>query len=70
MHHHHQTIVIHGSTRRLTLGAEKGCETADFVGALRQMCVTPAETSHHDATTKKLGRVTDVLFGDLLRSKV
>lgn len=30
-----------GSTRQLTLGADKGYDSADFVGALRQACVTP-----------------------------
>ena len=30
-----------GSTRRLTLGADKGYDTADFVADLRAMCVTP-----------------------------
>jgi len=30
-----------GSTRRLTLGADKGYDCADFVKALRQACVTP-----------------------------
>jgi len=30
-----------GSTRRLTLGADKGYDTKSFVGELRRMCVTP-----------------------------
>ncbi len=30
-----------GSERRLTVGADKAYDTADFVTALRQMCVTP-----------------------------
>ena len=30
-----------GSTRRLTLGADKGYDSADFVAALRRMVVTP-----------------------------
>ena len=30
-----------GSTRRLTLGADKGYDSADFVSDLRQACVTP-----------------------------
>ena len=30
-----------GSTRRLTLGADKGYDIADHVEELRQMCVTP-----------------------------
>jgi IS5 family transposase len=30
-----------GSTRQLTLGADKGYDSADFVRDLRQACVTP-----------------------------
>ncbi len=30
-----------GSTRRITLGADKGYDSADFVADLRRMCVTP-----------------------------
>ena len=30
-----------GSTRRITLGADKGYDTTDFVADLRRMCVTP-----------------------------
>lgn len=30
-----------GSTRRITLGADKGYDAAEFVGTLRTMCVTP-----------------------------
>ena len=30
-----------GSTRRLTLGADKGYDAAEFVSGLRQACVTP-----------------------------
>ena len=30
-----------GSTRRLTLGADKGYDTAEFIADLRQACVTP-----------------------------
>ena len=56
-----------GSTRRLTLGADKGCDSADFVAdfvaELRQACVTPdvarkrrhsaidARTTHHAGYT-------------------
>lgn len=40
-----------GSTRRLTLGADKGYDSADFVGALRRMVVTPhvAQKARHSA---------------------
>jgi transposase len=40
-----------GSTRRLTLGADKGYDSADFVTDLRQACVTPhvAQKARHSA---------------------
>ena len=40
-----------GSTRRLTLGADKAFDTADFVADLRAACVTPhvAQKSRHSA---------------------
>jgi len=40
-----------GSTRRLTLAADRGYDTADFVAELRQMVVTPhvAQKSRHSA---------------------
>ena len=40
-----------GSTRRLTLGADKGYDSADFVAALRRMVVTPhvAQKVRHSA---------------------
>lgn len=40
-----------GSTRRLTLGADKGYDSADFVAALRRMIVTPhvAQKARHSA---------------------
>ena len=40
-----------GSTRRLTLGADKGYDSADFVADLRRMVVTPhvAQKSRHSA---------------------
>ena len=40
-----------GSTRRLTLGADKAFDTADFVADLRAACVTPhvARKSRHSA---------------------
>ena len=40
-----------GSTRRITLGADKGYDAACFVGELRQMVVTP-HIARHDAPTK------------------
>ena len=50
-----------GSTRRLTLGADKGYDSADFVADLRRMVVTPhvAQKARHSAidgrTTRHLG---------------
>jgi transposase len=50
-----------GSTRRLTLGADKGYDSADFVADLRQACVTPhvAQKPRHSAidgrTTRHVG---------------
>ncbi|WP_425496112.1 transposase, partial [Paracoccus aestuariivivens] len=40
---HHGSMHRHspGSTRRLTLGADKAYDTAGFVAACRQACVTP-----------------------------
>jgi IS5 family transposase len=40
-----------GSTRRLTLGADKGYDSAGFVRDLRQACVTPhvARKARHSA---------------------
>ena len=52
-----------GSTRRLTLGADKGYDSADFVRDLRQACVTPhvAQKARHSAidgrTTRHPGYV-------------
>jgi transposase len=47
-----------GSTRRITLGADKGYDAAEFVSDLRTMCVTPhiaakAKTSAVDARTTR-----------------
>jgi transposase len=50
-----------GSTRRLTLGADKGYDAAEFVADLRQACVTPhvAQKSRYSAidgrTTRHAG---------------
>lgn len=40
-----------GSTRRLTLAADKGYDASGFVSELRQMCVTP-HIARHDGVTK------------------
>jgi transposase len=53
-----------GSTRRITLGADKGYDDRGFVGKLRQMCVTPhvAAKARHSAidarTTRHAGYAT------------
>ena len=50
-----------GSTRRLTLGADKGYDSTDFLAELRQACVTPhvARKLRHSAmyarTTRNAG---------------
>lgn len=50
-----------GSTRRLTLGADKGYDAGGFVAELRRMCVTPhvAQKSRYSAidgrTTRHAG---------------
>ena len=40
-----------GSTRRLTVGADKGFDSADFVAKMRRACVTPhvAQKARHSA---------------------
>lgn len=47
-----------GSTRQLTLGADKGYDSADFVRDLRQACVTPhvAQKSRHSAIDGRTSR--------------
>ena len=47
-----------GSTRRLTLGADKGYDSADFVSDLRQACVTPhvAQKSRYSAIDRRTTR--------------
>ncbi|PZX47522.1 DDE family transposase, partial [Cereibacter changlensis] len=55
-----------GSTRRLTLGADKGFDAAEFVADLRQACVTPhvAQKSRHSVidgrTTRHEGYVLSI----------
>lgn len=47
-----------GSTRRLTLGADKGYDAAGFVADLRKACVTPhvAQKSRHSAVDSRTTR--------------
>jgi transposase len=44
-----------GSTRRLTLGADKGYDSADFVRDLRQACVTPHVARDRPGTRPSTG---------------
>lgn len=37
-----------GSTRRLTLGADRGFDAVGFVANLREACVTPMSRRDHD----------------------
>jgi transposase len=66
-----------GSTRQITLGADKGYDTAEFVADLRQMCVTPhiaakakgsaidARTTRHQgyAMSQKKRKLIEEAFG-------
>lgn len=47
-----------GSTRRLTLGADKGYDAAEFVRDLRRACVTPhvAQKARHSAIDRRTTR--------------
>ncbi|MFZ3581702.1 IS5 family transposase [Loktanella sp. DJP18] len=47
-----------GSTRRLTLGADKGYDAAEFVSDLREACVTPhvAQKSRYSAIDRRTTR--------------
>ncbi|AEM42761.1 Transposase, IS4 (plasmid) [Ketogulonicigenium vulgare WSH-001] len=62
MTHHHSS----GSTRQLTLGADKGFNATEFVADLRQACVTPyvVKTSRYSAidgrTTRHEGNALSI----------
>ena len=47
-----------GSTRRLTLGVDKRCDSADFAAELPQACVTPhvARKARHSAIDGRTSR--------------
>ena len=49
-----------GSTRRLTVGAGKGFDTADFVAEMRRACVTPhvVQKARHSAIDGRTTRAT------------
>lgn len=61
-----------GSTRRLTLGADKGYDSADFISDLRQMCVTPhvARKSRHSAIDGRTHRHSGYAVSQKRRKKI
>ena len=61
-----------GSTRRLTLGADKGYDTADFVADLRQACVTPhvAQKARHSAIDGRTTRHEGYALSQRRRKKI
>lgn len=61
-----------GSTRRLTLGADKGYDSADFVTGLRQMCVTPhvARQARHSAIDGRTTRHEGYALSQTRRKKI
>lgn len=60
------------STRRLTLGADKGYDSADFISDLRQMCVTPhvARKSRHSAIDGRTTRHSGYAVSQKRRKKI
>jgi hypothetical protein len=61
-----------GSTRRLTLGADKGFDSADFVADLRRMCVTPhvARKARHSAIDGRTTRHPGYAASQMRRKKI
>ncbi len=61
-----------GSTRRLTLGADKGYNSADFVADLRQACVTPhvAQKARHSAINGRTTRHPGYAASQERRTKI
>ena len=61
-----------GSTRRLTLGADKGYDSADFISDLRQMCVTPhvASKSRRSAMDGRTTRHSGYAVSQKRRKKI
>jgi hypothetical protein len=61
-----------GSTRRLTLGADKGYDSADFVADLRKMCVTPhiAQKARYSAIDGRTTRHTGYALSQRCRKKI
>lgn len=61
-----------GSTRRLTLGADKGYDSADFVADLRRMVVTPhiAQKARHSALDGRTTRHPGYAMSQRSRKKI
>ncbi|MEQ5872785.1 IS5 family transposase [Sagittula sp. NFXS13] len=61
-----------GSTRRLTLGADKGSDSADFVAALRRMVVTPhvAQKARHSAIDGRTTHRPGYALSQMCRKKI
>ena len=61
-----------GSTRRLTLGADKGYDSAGFVADLRQACVTPhvAQKVRHSAIDGRTTRHHGYALSQKRRKKI
>ena len=61
-----------GSSRRLTLGADKGYDSADFVAALRRMVVTPhiAQKARHSAVDGRTTRHSGYALSQRRRKKI
>jgi transposase len=61
-----------GSTRRLTLGADKAYDSADFVADLRQACVTPhvAQKARHSAIDGRTTRHVGYALSQKRRKKI
>lgn len=61
-----------GSTRKLTLGADKGYDCADFVANLRQACVTPhiAQKARYSAIDGRTTRHPGYALSQKARKKI
>jgi transposase len=61
-----------GSTRRLTLGADKGYDSAAFVADLRRACVTPhvAQKARHSAIDRRTTRHPGYALSQKHRKKI
>ena len=61
-----------GSTRRLTLGADKGYDSADFVAELRRMVVTPhvAQKARHSAIDARTTQHPGYALSQRCRKKI